>query len=363
MTATSTSTAILSLLPPCSRCQVVFDRLSQDEKIQRLEIPAGTSIFKWQGHHRQRNIADWVVQWSNGIHHIALWLKPSPGAWIFAQAYFDRLPAALAQSLLADAFQPFWAAMENGPWVAGPVDTHSWMPGGAHVIAENGTHNPAFEFELAFSSVAAASELAQCLAWHRDDERQADLPIACELHLGSLRLDHDRIKQLRKGDVLVGAVRMASFLPQPTPCGYPLARLMVGRRPIAWLQRRGASWKVAHTQPIVLSEHSMDEDVYYSQPEADGTSSPLEPENRLDLRDLRVRVDIVAGRLSLTVAAIEALRAGDVLEMPHSLDDAHIEIRAGGQPFASGTLVALEGRLAVQIKKISPPPPPVESLK
>ena len=73
----------------------------------------------------------------------------------------------------------------------------------------------------------------------------------------------------------------------------------------------------------------------------------------IDWSDLKIKVEIVASRLSLSVAAIQKLRPGDVLEMTHALGDAQIDIRVGGRRYASGTLIALEGQLAVQITKIN----------
>jgi type III secretion system YscQ/HrcQ family protein len=354
MAAITTTSSILSLLALRTICGVTFDRLHRDERIQYLTTAQGSLTLKWLGHHRPRETAGWVVQWSNGVHQVALWLKPSPGAWIMAQSYFDRLPQALALAKIADTFQPLWTGMGNGPWVAGPVTASRWIPGGAQVMAVNESQNLTFEFELAFSSTAAARELAQCLVRYEANEAATNISVPCELHLGSLQLSAHRIRDLRTSDVLLGGIRAASSSSLSKPHTYTLTRLLAGSsmRTVALLQRRHSHWEVVNTHPPFLSEYSMENNTYFTESEAHYQSNASASSNPPELSDLQLRVDIVAGRLSLTVAEIQALRPGDVLEMTHALEEAHIEIRVGGRPYASGALVALEGRLAVQITKI-----------
>lgn len=353
----SSGSDVLRLLAARTHCGLVFDRLDADELVQHQAFEDDVITLQWQGHHRSPEMAPWAVRWSNTKHHITLVLQPSPGAWAFARCYFDRLPLPLAQALVADIFQPFWAGFQDGPWLPVPTEPYGWVDGGAHIAACSSTQNLGFGFELAFSSASAASALVESFAQPKRGVDVADMVVPCEIELGSLQLSLARIQALRTGDVVLGSVQTSNAQTHVESSLSQLARLRGGcmMRTLAMLRRHDGCWKVADVQPSILSESPMEDNEFFPDQDLDAADPdyPQKSAAPIDWSDLKIKVEIVASRLSLSVAAIQKLRPGDVLEMTHALGDAQIDIRVGGRRYASGTLIALEGQLAVQITKIN----------
>lgn len=355
MAVTSHNSSVLELLPYRTLCGTAFDRLTHNTEDKSCTVVAGPIKLSWHGHHRVPEMTPWSVAWCNGNHFIALSLKPSPAAWTFTRCYFDRLPLPLARSLIAVAFQPLLATLNSGPWVTGAITDATFLDGGANVIASTVPGSDSFAFELAFSNAEAARSTAQSFDTSKHVLLQADILMPCEVHLGQLKLDCSQVQKLRIGDVLLGAVHSASSSSQ-SESSLPLHATLKAsyrKRTLAAIRYVMGQWEVLNVSRRSFTEHSMDDEVFFNDETVDGISTRNTgvDDSNWNPQGLMVCVEVVACRVNLGIAAIQALRIGDVLDMTNSLGNASIEIRVSGRPFAKGTLVALEGRLAVQLAK------------
>jgi type III secretion system YscQ/HrcQ family protein len=353
------------LLAKRTACGIAFDRLTAEERVVRREVELGTLAVRWQGHHRAHtDLPRWCVQWSSGPHRVALALRPGPGAWAFAQSFFDRASPALSWALVAGAFEPWWAADPNAPWAASAASDGPWLGGGVDAQASIGSRNLSFEFELVFASAGAAHAVAAAgrhgwSPWAGGTAEQ--VPLRCEVFLGRLHAKRGRLAALRPGDLLLAPVcqggaadgRSSSCAVAPSVAGAVL-HIGQGRYATARVVRDADHrWRI--TEPLrfpLAGDHTMDaEDPVALQPETPSSSDPAQA-----WQDLPVGVDLVAGRLTMRLAQLQALRPGDVLDFDESIDEARIEVRIAGRPWAHGTLVALDGRLAVQLAEVGSAP-------
>jgi type III secretion system YscQ/HrcQ family protein len=370
MAVTPTSANVLKLLPARTRCGLAFDRLSAQQKHQTYLIGDASAAFVWNAHHRAAAVVPWTVGWSNGKHQIAMSLKPSAGAWSAARCFFDRLPPTVARAAVATCFKTLVSTFGSGPWIESANVPLNLMQGGTDAIAVGQENDATFECEFAFSAPAAADSVSTSLRRAVQCVDQPSLSVACEVRLGRLHLEFSRVQTLRAGDVLIGGVPTARVALN-SACNAKVEKVTravlfaaFSKRALATVALEQGCWRVVslnHTYsmepPMQDDEFLLDEGAHTENEDGLKAATP-----GLDLSDLKVGVDIVACRLSMTVAAIQALRAGSALELNIDLDESPIEIRVGGKLFATGTLIALDGRLAVQIATVSILPPlPVHS--
>jgi flagellar motor switch/type III secretory pathway protein FliN len=365
MAAFTTSANVLQLLPARTRCGLAFDQLSAAQTHQTCVIGNQDTAFFWKSHHRAAKVVPWTVCWSNGPHHIAMSLKASAGAWSAALCFFDRLPQVVARAAIATCFKPLVAMFASGPWIELANTPSSFAQGGADAVGVNQKTGETFECEFAFSDPAAAEFFSTSLHNAGRCVAVPHVSVACEMHLRRLRIALPQIQTLCVGDVLIGGGAYAGFA--LNTCGNTNAAKATRavlytafpRRSLAVVALSQDCWRVVSLNQSFSSESPMQDEEFLfddgEHPEDEG-GTDLTAQG-LDLADLKVGVDIVVCRLSMTVAAIEALRPGSALELSSGLDDSSIEIRVGGQRFATGTLIALDGRLAVQIKAVRPAPP------
>jgi flagellar motor switch protein FliN len=76
-----------------------------------------------------------------------------------------------------------------------------------------------------------------------------------------------------------------------------------------------------------------------------------DPELASMLRTIPVRVGVELGRARMPLAQAVDLGPGVVIELDRDADEP-IELTIGGQPFASGRLLRIEGEWAVRLEKI-----------
>lgn len=284
-------------------------------------------------------------------------LKPSPGAWLFAHCYFDRLPDTLACAAVSAAFWPIVSTFADGGWLIAPKGLNTLMQGGAAAWCSDTVSSELFECEFAFSDPAAARSILKSLPAPRDGAEPAGFFIPCELLLARLRLVAAKVKFLRVGDVLVNSALNALSVSTPSHSRPLHALLRVGttRKKIAELKLDNGRWRVVALTTQTLMESPMEDDELFLDETDENATDPGQEnaDHNWNAAELKIGVDIVACRTSMTVAAVQALRPGSALELPHGLDDCAVEIRVGGRRYASGMLIALDGRLAVQITSIN----------
>lgn len=71
------------------------------------------------------------------------------------------------------------------------------------------------------------------------------------------------------------------------------------------------------------------------------------------IEKLDVSVEAFLGGASITIADLNALKAGSVLKLDASLSD-HVEVRVNGVLIALGELVAVGDKFGVRIATLSP---------
>ena len=299
----------------------------------------GPAHARCTGHHRTHAAwPTWAVQWRSGLHRVVLVLQPSPGAWAFVQGYFDRAPAALAVALVAQAFEPWFNNAQGTPWVAGPTAPAVWAAGGADGQMVVPSRALSLEFSLGFADLASATAWAATATGPVPAAPAMPdyLPLRCALRLARIWLPVHRLADLRPGDVLLAATPAHAML----LAGWPA-------RVVAHLQRSdGTRWRMAPAPAGWRPEDEvMNDDLSDLNPAPHDAAGPL-------LDELPVAVDIVAGRLSLALAELQAMRPGDLLPLAAPLDGAEVQLQLGGRTWARGMLVALGDHLAVQLTHI-----------
>ena len=284
-------------------------------------------------------------------------LKPSSGAWSFVHCYFDRLPDTLACAAVSAAFWPIVSTFADGDWQIAPKGLNTLMQGGAAAWCSDTASNELFECEFSFSDPAAARSILKSLPAPRGGAEPSGFFIPCELLLARLRLVAAKVQSLRVGDVLVGGALHALSVSTPSHCRPLHALLRVGttRQKIAEVKLDSGRWWVVALTTQTLMEPPMEDDKLFLDETDEDATDPRQQDatHNWNAAELKIGVDVVACRTAMTVAAVQALRPGSALELPHGLDDCAVEIRVGGRRYASGMLIALDGRLAVQITSIN----------
>ena len=83
------------------------------------------------------------------------------------------------------------------------------------------------------------------------------------------------------------------------------------------------------------------------------TSPASSDEAATSLQALPVRLSFDLGELSLTLAQLQALQPGQVLQLGHPLS-AGVHIRANGVLLGEGDLVEIDGQLGVSVRSLWP---------
>lgn len=79
-----------------------------------------------------------------------------------------------------------------------------------------------------------------------------------------------------------------------------------------------------------------------------------EEQQKVSSKALQLNVSFLAGSTTLPISEIESWNVGSVVALPEevSIDDTQITVRANGLEVAEGSLVQIDGRLAVRINRI-----------
>ncbi len=83
------------------------------------------------------------------------------------------------------------------------------------------------------------------------------------------------------------------------------------------------------------------------------TTDDRDAADAADPRDtISVRVEFVLDTLSLTLAELDRISAGQILALRRPIDNASVSLRANGKVFGSGQLVSLGESLGVKVTQI-----------
>ncbi len=166
------------------------------------------------------------------------------------------------------------------------------------------------------------------------------------LQIGEKHISLKTLESLRAGDVILRA------LPND------MHRLLTGQATdahavVAWghygVRRLHAVATLQDNRFTLIQDPIMSHDTPSSAPMFDNFDSPV-PISHLDL-PLKIEIDTV----SLPVSQLSALRAGYVLELPTSVQDARLRLVTYGQTIGYGELVSVGDHLGVRLVQLSHP--------
>jgi len=144
------------------------------------------------------------------------------------------------------------------------------------------------------------------------------LPLNLEFIIGSSQISRGLITQARRGDVL-----------------------LVGKKTFA-VASSGKN----------IGQFSINEDGEISVQESGMNKDSVEPLVAAALSDIPLRIDYILQRRTMTIAQIDMLYRGQLLELD-PLAEKQVEISANGVCLAKGELVELNGRLGVELQDLT----------
>lgn|GEM_PF-2019420 len=197
---------------------------------------------------------------------------------------------------------------------------------------------------------AGVDALAAVAGWHRDVETNPrietdQLPLTCRLMLPALELGAATLRKLDHGDVVVLGRRSALL-------GALRLRAASGE---AAIDSRRAWWVRAATGGIsiirALSEVESRNDMTTPDDQPGLPGSDLSEEG--DPRDaIPIRVELLLDTITLTLAELAEISAGQTLALRQSVENSRVTLRANGKVLGSGELVALGDMLGLKVMRI-----------
>lgn len=195
---------------------------------------------------------------------------------------------------------------------------------------------------------ATLDALTEVPGWRRVDAgariERDDVPLPCQLLLPIPDLPAATLRAVEVGDVILIGSRLIA-------CSTLRLRADTGDPNLdadyAWLAAAVAGG-ISITRPLSAAEFrnlTMSESVPLLTEAVDGASD--------DIRDaIPVRVDLRFDTLTLSLAELGRLSAGQILELRQPVEGARVELRANGKVFGSGELVSLGETLGVKVTRI-----------
>ncbi|MBO9664249.1 FliM/FliN family flagellar motor switch protein [Dokdonella sp.] len=193
---------------------------------------------------------------------------------------------------------------------------------------------------------AALDTLAAVSGWHRADAEarieRDEVPLPCRLLLPVPDLSAATLRDVGEGDVILLGSRAIATSTLRLHADTGQAALDARH---AWLAAAVAGG-ISITRPLSAAEFrnlTMNESVAETPP-------ALTAE---DVRDsIPIRVDLLIDTLSLSLADLGRLGAGQILELRQPVEGARVELRANGKIIGSGELVSLGETLGVKVTRI-----------
>lgn len=146
-----------------------------------------------------------------------------------------------------------------------------------------------------------------------------------QLQLGKTRLNKQLLSSISLGDILL--FDECYFTEQRL-------KLLVNQQPIAWLSLDGQQ---------AMIEQMMHTDLEQSQAD----NSPVNT-----LEDIPITVSIEVGELELTLAELQQLQPGQILNLT-SLTTEQVNIKANGRLIGTGSLVTICDQLGLQVQSLN----------
>lgn len=170
----------------------------------------------------------------------------------------------------------------------------------------------------------------------RLDDGVAQMPLRLAVQLGSTTLGLAQLSALRHGDIVL----VSRMLRSPDDVFH--IRLNLGS---------GSATFRARLENGALISLDGSADIMTDMP----PSASVTPADAIEsLEQMPVRLDFDLGELTLTLAALRALRPGQVLPLEAPISAA-VQIRANGALIGHGELAEIDGRCGVVIRALTPP--------
>lgn len=168
------------------------------------------------------------------------------------------------------------------------------------------------------------------------------LPLLLDWRVGSSQVSRRLIGGLRRGDVLL----IANEAFELSSSGTPIGSFSINQDGEITVQ--AASLKQPKDTRITASANEgEDADAARAMP-----TIPATPAIAASLADIPLRLDFVLQRRLMTVAELDALYRGQVLQLDPQAEK-QVEITVNGMRLATGELVELNGRLGVELHDIA----------
>lgn len=256
-------------------------------------------------------------------------------AWTLAyEALVCRLATLLGTPLLPVELQP-----------AATFDVWHWV--GFRFSRADGAHCHGL-FGLDRATIHA---LAAVPGWHRSADSNPrieldELPLTCRLMLPAVELPAFAVRKLGHGDVIVIGPRVAVLggLRLRADTGEPESN----DRHVWWARAAPGGIVVVRA----LSEAEVRNDMMTTEDQP-GLAGGAPADDERDPRDaIPIRIELLLDVLTLTLAELGEISAGQMLALRQPVENARVTLRANGKVFGSGELVALGEMLGLKITQI-----------
>ncbi|HEY0179239.1 MAG TPA: FliM/FliN family flagellar motor switch protein [Dokdonella sp.] len=191
---------------------------------------------------------------------------------------------------------------------------------------------------------AAIEALIAADGWRRDEDgtrariERGEVPLHCRLRLPPLQLSAGELRALQVGDVVLLGTResVASSLRLQVDSGDAATDARY-----AWAARAAADG-VEITRALTPADLRIE-----------ATMTPPPPDTSTDPRDaIPVRIELLLDALDVDFAALERIKAGQILPLRQPVESAQVTLRVNGAVVGNGELVALGELLGVKVTRI-----------
>ena len=306
----------------------------------------------------QQECARWGVEIAFGSHHVCLAMDGlgAIDSSLMGEP-FARMPESLRDLVVERTLARFVSLLPPALGTSLELRAVYWRPDAL----------PRWDCSVGFTLACMASSASsrgvisvdspETLTWlHRhlpacDRAAHADahsLRLSLRIFIGSVRLDRTTLYALGAGDV-VWADSIAHS-------AYSLNGALCAPGGSAWACRiRGARLRLqAALAPEISSASSLSASDAGGEPLHSLLNLSASPGDGMssDRSALEIPVTLDLGELSLTLATVERLQAGQLFDLPQNAENAVVNLRVAGRIIAQGRLVAIERRLGVCIDKV-----------
>ncbi|MGF6851306.1 type III secretion system cytoplasmic ring protein SctQ [Paraburkholderia sp. CI3] len=223
------------------------------------------------------------------------------------------------------------------------------LPAGSERAVHVAINGDGLRFRFAVAQLDAP--LVQTLAQRIDAQRGvpyrelASLKLPGHLVLGTKRLSVEQLRSLRPGDAVLGATPSGAYALLATD-GQVDAVHQWGSPDVGLLIARG---KLSRDKFEFKEALQMTDDTYGGL----AAHPTAERDAQVAADRLEIPVQFEIDTLPLSIAQLNALRTGYVLDLPVPVADARIRLTAYGQTLGFGQLVAIGEHLGVRITELA----------